>query len=831
MKSLDIRLQEFLRPFFDPGEKVCLRVFDDRKGGTFSGAKLECEAGRIEEMVPALTKHNQQQRGIYFVVNFGGHEDVDITRINAQFVECDDLSIEEQMAQIEAFPLPPSLIVRTKKSLHTYWLMRDASVGDFRRVQKRLIAQFHGDKACINESRVFRLPGFDHCKGDPFRVECIRFSPELRYTQAELEAHLPPVEDETVPQGPAPKGTRAGLELVRRQCLFIAHCRENAAKLLEHDWYAMISNLAVFEDGDKLIHELSSPYPKYTFKETQDKIVHFLGSGTKPMMCQTIAEKGFKCPKMEDGSCRCRSPAAWCYQALDIDTMRVLLKEQPVTGSMLDDMKTAQTFTKEFLYNVDHVIAAALIETELRAHFGFKAGDMKPLLNLHRTLNRAYKEHHERYQAREEASVGLPEWYEVTERGGMRFMPGILANHLAKKEHVIYAASAFHFYRDGVYVMDDDLQASLMARTYMLPRYANMQAINDTVGQWRILIKTPIREINANPYIINLQNGLYNILDGSFRSHSPECYSTVQIHAAHNPEAKCPVFMGFIHDLLGEREVHLMQEIFGYFLVPINKAQKSFLLKGAQNAGKSTLLSVVQDILLGKENVSNVTWQDLGERFRTAEIYNKLANIFADLPTKNVTDNSMFKAISGEDYITAERKNKDPFSFRPFARLMFSCNKVPRNYGDRSEGFYRRLIIIPVERVIPAEKRDPHLLDKMAAERDGILAWAMDGLRRLIANNYVFSETTLTQAELQRYKVESNSALSFVDECCVMAPDYACAREEIFLAYREYCSTNGLKAMSQTNFNKEVETAYEEIERGLDKKTRRKIWVGIKLES
>lgn len=221
MKPLSIPLEEFLRPFFDPGETVCLRVFDDRKTGAFKGAKLECAAGKIATMTDILHRHNQQNRGIYFVINFGGHEDVDISRINAQFVECDNLSLEEQMAQIEAFPLPPSMIVKTKKSLHCYWLMKDAKLEDFRRVQKRLVLQFNGDSACINESRVFRLPGFNHCKAEPVMVECIKFNPELRYTQAELEAHLPQIPDEQQIKAPVPKGARKGLSLVGRRCSFI----------------------------------------------------------------------------------------------------------------------------------------------------------------------------------------------------------------------------------------------------------------------------------------------------------------------------------------------------------------------------------------------------------------------------------------------------------------------------------------------------------------------------------------------------------------------------------------------------------------------------------
>ena len=81
------------------------------------------------------------------------------------------------------------------------------------------------------------------------------------------------------------------------------------------------------------------------------------------------------------------------------------------------------------------------------------------------------------------------------------------------------------------------------------------------------------------------------------------------------------------------------------------------------NAGKSTILSVVQDVLLGREHVSNIPWQMLSERFQTVELFGKLANIFADLPSKSIEDSGTFKAITGEDSINADRKFKDSFSF------------------------------------------------------------------------------------------------------------------------------------------------------------------------
>jgi putative DNA primase/helicase len=203
-----------------------------KPGSAFAGQKLECALEGFSDVADTLKAHNEQGRGVYFVVNFGGHEDSDISRINAQFMECDDVSLEEQLAKIQAFPLEPSLIVKTRKSLHCYWLIKNAKVERFRHVQRQLIAQFGADPACVNESRVFRLPGYYHCKEEPILVECIKFSPELRYTQEQLSAALPAMPEE-VPHGATPatikdRGTQKGLKLVAR-CPFMKYCKTQQA--------------------------------------------------------------------------------------------------------------------------------------------------------------------------------------------------------------------------------------------------------------------------------------------------------------------------------------------------------------------------------------------------------------------------------------------------------------------------------------------------------------------------------------------------------------------------------------------------------------------------
>lgn len=822
---MNVTVTDVLGALFNPTDTVCFRVFEDKKTGVFRGAKLSCECGKYKSIEETLKNHNAMQRGIFFVVNYGGQDDAAITRINAQFFEMDDGTFEEQQKKVDAFPLPPSMVIKTQKSLHVYYFMdSSAKVERFREIQKRLVKHFGGDPMCVNESRVMRLPGFQHCKKEPpVEVTCISFHPERKYTQEQLTSVLPEVEG-----APAERrnGTAKGLEQVCRACDFIKHCRENASSLSEHDWYAMITNLAPFDGGTARIHELSLPYPRYSEADTQRKINHFLESGTKPMTCRTIAEKGFKCPKA--GKCPVKSPAALCFHPMEIHVLLEILQELPVTGEPVTDLQTANTFILDYLYNQDMVTADAMIQSNIRDHFKLPPTFLKSLQTAFKTENKAFRKKMEARKAR--ALKSLPEWYEVID-AGVRFLPEVLAKDMAKNEKVFYAAEQHFRYQGGVYVEMAEMEAQRLVQEQMLIRETKMSQIVDAEKQWRLLVQRDIRELNANPYIINVRNGLYNVLEDTLTEHTPDYLSTVQLDVAYDKAAGCPLFRKFLAESMGGdmEQVGLIQEMLGYFLIPVNSAQKCFVIVGAASAGKSVLLRVLNDVLLGRRNVSNVSWQALNERFKTAELFGKLANIFADLPTKNIDDNGIFKALVGEDYLTVEKKNKNPFSFQSSARLLFSCNSIPKNYGDRSEGFYRRLVILRFKYTVPKEKRDPELLEKFRMEADGIFLFALEGLRRLMGNRYIFSETQVNADELQQYREESDSVLSFVKDCCELSAEHSVGSTELFHAYKGYCEECGLRPYSQKNFVQQITATFSGITRGVDALGKRRTLIGIKL--
>ena len=201
---IEVDLKEFFQAFF-PDEKstIYFRTFNDKDKNEKGGRKKDVVLWRLEGILPSLKKENKENRGVFFVVNGGGQTDEAVIAsesCTAQFMEMDQGTFEEQLETINNFPIRPSIVVRTRKSLHTYWLLKDGNIKRFREIQLRLVAYFNSDSTVQNESRVMRVPGFNHCKADPAKVEVIHFAPELRYTQDELEAVLP----EAAPPSPGP---------------------------------------------------------------------------------------------------------------------------------------------------------------------------------------------------------------------------------------------------------------------------------------------------------------------------------------------------------------------------------------------------------------------------------------------------------------------------------------------------------------------------------------------------------------------------------------------------------------------------------------------------
>lgn len=184
-----------------------LQTFDDKgvdKGLTMHGTPLNLEGS-------ALLNLNQKGAGIFFTPNrfTKSRKAEDCEGVNAWFFEIDNVSLDQQWEKVCNAPLMPSLVVKTKKSLHCYYLTENGTIENFRTIQKGLIKYFDSDPACKDICRVLRVPGFNHCKAEPVMVEVI-WEEANKYTEEQLLVAYPYTETvKNAPQMP-PVATKGG---------------------------------------------------------------------------------------------------------------------------------------------------------------------------------------------------------------------------------------------------------------------------------------------------------------------------------------------------------------------------------------------------------------------------------------------------------------------------------------------------------------------------------------------------------------------------------------------------------------------------------------------
>lgn len=151
-----------------------------------STVKINIKLEDLRKFENLLWFKNNNNQGVHVAVN-GAHSDKEVTKIYAQFFEIDDRPLSEQMALVKRLKIRPSMVVKTRKSLHVYFLLKDGQdIHRFKEIQQRLAHTYGGDMQKSNLSTCMRIPGFYHRKKEPVMVELLEYHPELRYTQDEI---------------------------------------------------------------------------------------------------------------------------------------------------------------------------------------------------------------------------------------------------------------------------------------------------------------------------------------------------------------------------------------------------------------------------------------------------------------------------------------------------------------------------------------------------------------------------------------------------------------------------------------------------------------------
>jgi len=323
---------------------------------------------------------------------------------------------------------------------------------------------------------------------------------------------------------------------------------------------------------------------------------------------------------------------------------------------------------------------------------------------------------------------------------------------------------------------------------------------------------------------INVMNGLFNITTFRLEPHDSNVFSTTQLPVTYDIKAQCNRFLSFLHEVLcyDIETIDLVQEIAGYVLSCETKAERLFVLLGDGSNGKSLLCEVFLQLAGGEKNVSSVSLGNLEKEFKVSQIVGKTLNISTENEVKTF-DTEAAKAITSGDAMQVEFKFGHPFTYKPFAKLLFSVNRLPY-LGDKSYGMERRLIIIPFDKRFSANPvtpmqglKDPLLKETLPDELDGIFAFAMDGLERLIKNKYEFTDSKRVSEILNDYRLDTNPYLDFVRTCIESAEENdknnrRLSSKELENVFNGWCAeTNhsGLMGISNRKLLKELRLTLE----------------------
>lgn len=323
-------------------------------------------------------------------------------------------------------------------------------------------------------------------------------------------------------------------------------------------------------------------------------------------------------------------------------------------------------------------------------------------------------------------------------------------------------------------------------------------------------------EMDTAANYINMKNGMYSLDEGILEPHSPDFLSTVQIPIEYDSNAICPKFIKFINEVsCGDKElVSVHQEMIGYLLSSETKCEKAFYYIGWGANGKSVLTKVIS-ILVGEQNVGSISLSQFSSDFGLEGIIGKKVNIASENEMRGFSLNTeVFKAMVSGDGMTINIKHRSALTnYKVKCKFLFATNQLP-NTEDYTNGYYRRITMLPFKRTFSDKEQNLNLINELLKELPGIYNWAIKGLERLRAQNYIFSQAQVIEEELNHYRISQHPVLSYFESMIELDVNSKVKRADVHEFYKFWCEEQGLSSLTQRTPQK----FYDELRKIIDSK-------------
>lgn len=386
---------------------------------------------------------------------------------------------------------------------------------------------------------------------------------------------------------------------------------------------------------------------------------------------------------------------------------------------------------------------------------------------------------------------------------GSTFLFDKFAVYLKNNNHIVKINNQLHIYRDGIYVPGAmEIEAQMIKH---IPHLKRAQR-SEVLAYLEVMFQTEGETRATNPNMIAFANGLYNIKDDSFTDFTPNIVITNKIPWPYNPAAHSDLLDHTLDRLAcNDPEVRaLLEEMVGYCLYRRNELGKAFILIGDKSNGKSTFLHVVKN-MLGDRNIAALDLKELGDRFKTAELFGRLANIGDDIGDEFIANASVFKKLVTGDRVNVERKGQDPFEFNNYAKFLFSANNIPR-MKDKTGAVQRRLVIVPFDAKFTSNDPDfrPFIKDELCEQEpmEYLILLGLEALRRVLLHAQ-FTTSSRVQGQLDEYEENNNPIIGFIKEIGLDGIENE-PTKTVYRKYKEYCICNNFQALSNIEFSRQI---------------------------
>ena len=379
-----------------------------------------------------------------------------------------------------------------------------------------------------------------------------------------------------------------------------------------------------------------------------------------------------------------------------------------------------------------------------------------------------------------------------------------------KNNYSIFICGCPYIYEHGVF--DPDRQGTKLKkiiRDLLFDKFKKSRTINQIYNL--ILdadeLQKDISEVNRYPKSwINLQDCMLDAKCMKVIAHDPKFLSINQLpwkwsdiqNAVKGKEIER--FFNFIFSCSDDRQ--MMLEYAGLCFTKDTSQQKFLILCGLGGTGKSVLILLIEKAV-GISNVSNVALQELSRRFSTSLLVGKTLNSCADLSEGLLEDTATMKKLLGEDFVFSERKGQDGFMFKNYSKMLFSTNTLPLITSERTNGFYRRLLILKMDK--QPENPDPELAEKLEKELPYFIQLAIKALHEMYQRGTITESTNSRQAVLQMRK-DSDVVESWLNDNCTVGTDLKAERTLAFNDFKSYCENEERVALTRNGFFKALRT-------------------------